>query len=261
MAGIGVAFMQAQDRDPEVLRIAGLSGKEQTKALRSALLSRSRGKAFGDTLFYSQEQLRGSLRRLVSDRKAGTEAAYYLCLIADHNDLRAIIRRPPRARTLTDFWAYQVASSVMEAGEEEEWNFLWDCLMGKKDPWASSGAIQTLKLIGSPRSLAMLEQAHEANLRWGGEVDRAIAFAKIERPPFHGSSLGEVAGRVAHLVGAENGEMPRYDAGGDKALVDVRLTAGRDLLIYTASFSRVDGEWYLRGFREVMQGYLGPAPI
>lgn len=261
MAAIIVALAKAQVHDPQVLRIAALPGDQQLKALRSTLIDPIADPAFYDTVFYCEAELRGSLRRLVSDRKTGVQAVRLLSLIADTNDLRAIIRNPPRARVFSDqLWAYHVASSLLDAKEEEDWNFLRDCLMGKyDDPWGPTGAIQTLKLIGSARSIALLQQGQRSNSRWGEEIRHAISSTKGQVLPLHGRSLEELVAALRNALGTKNNDgSPRYNMAADKALVDMELVAGRELLIFTASFARVDGEWRLHGLQRVAQAYFGP---
>lgn len=266
LTAIIVVSAWGQAHDPQVLRIAALGGNEQVKALRSALIGPITHAELYDTVFYCEERLRGSLRRLVSDRKAGIQAAYLLSLIADPEDLRAIIRRPPRPKLVTDRWAYRVACSLLDASNEEDWNFLRDCLMGKyaDDLWASIGAIQTLKLIGSERSVVVLQDAQRAKLkrgeRWHEEIASAISFTDVQRPALRGSNLEELTGPLAQTLGAKNAEAPRLNQAGNKALVNVRVIAGRDLSIYTASFSRAEDYWRLRGLQEVAQVYFGPDP-
>jgi hypothetical protein len=131
LVAIIVVSARAQAPDPQVLHIGALRGDQQRKALRAVLIAPITHAGFYDTVFYCEAELRDSLRRLVSDRKTGIEAAYFLSLVADANDLRAIIRKPPRSKLISDRWAYRIASSLLEAKEEEDWKFLRDCLMGK----------------------------------------------------------------------------------------------------------------------------------
>jgi hypothetical protein len=49
---------------------------------------------------------------------------------------------------------------------------------------------------------------------------------------------------------------PQFNEKKDKALVACEIIAGRDLLVHTATFHKVDGKWRLRGVRETMQARL-----
>lgn len=50
--------------------------------------------------------------------------------------------------------------------------------------------------------------------------------------------------------------MPRFNASGDKALVNLDFLNGDDELIYTATFRKIGGVWVLRGAGETSQGIV-----
>jgi len=73
-----------------------------------------------------------------------------------------------------------------------------------------------------------------------------------------------VAGRkVAQVIKIgkwQGNKPPQYNEKKDKALVACEFIAGRDLLVHTATFHKVDGKWRLRGVRETMQALLAREP-
>ena len=65
--------------------------------------------------------------------------------------------------------------------------------------------------------------------------------------------LREAGGLLADIFAQAT---PRFN----KALIPCEFIAGRDLLIHTATFHKVDGRWKLRGVRETMQAYSRTSP-
>jgi hypothetical protein len=149
-----------------------------------------------------------------------------------------------------------------------EWAFLRSSALNDfHDRWVDAAAIQTLKLIASSRSLALLEEVRQRNTERPKSCARAIDYVLSNPPELRDDSLQRLAKRVAEVNGIgewQGNRNTRYNVAGDKALIDVVYDTGEDIFIYTATFHRVDGLWRLRGFRETLQQFairaIVPAP-
>lgn len=220
-----------------------------------------------DFIFYHEGRLRSSIRSFLRDSKARRGAQEILALIGDPEDVGALIRLapPPRSGPLSNHWAYGVACALLEPRSQQEWAFLRRCalnLYGVR--WVDAGAIQTLKLIASPRSLQILKEVQHRNAYRAGSVARAIDYAQSNPSPLRGERLAELAERVANVIKIgkwEGNHNIRYNSGGDKALIDFVYNTGEDRLTYTATFHRVDGLWRLRGARETLQEFGMPLGV
>jgi hypothetical protein len=211
---------------------------------------------------YYEARLRESLRALLGDPLAGTKARQVLALIGDPEDLQLIVELAPPSGSgpFASRWAYSVACALLEPQSQAEWDFLRKAAMnGYDDRWVDAGAIQTLKLIASPRSRQILEEAREQNAFRTRSIAIALNYIEFNPPSLSGEKLKELAVRVAQVVKVGkwggNGE-PRYSQAGDTALVDFQFDAGDDVLTYSATFHRVDGIWKLRGVRETLQAMV-----
>jgi hypothetical protein len=188
-------------------------------------------------------------------------------LIGDPEDLGAVIRQatPPVPGPVSNRWAYGVVCALLEPRSEREWAFLRRCaLNGYGDRWVDAGAIQTLELIATPRSLQILKEAQQRNVYRAGSIARAIDYVQSRPPALKGEKLDELANRVAKglSIGKFEGKgKARYNESGDKALIDFTYDTGEDRLIYTATFHMVDGFWRLRGIRETLQQFGAPRGI
>ena len=100
-----------------------------------------------------------------------------LALIGNPEDLSLIVllAPTPNRRPTLNRWAYEVASALLEPDSEEEWSFLRQCALNVYgDGWADSGAIQTLQLIASPKSLEILKEVERPNLKRPKSTARAV---------------------------------------------------------------------------------------
>jgi hypothetical protein len=243
-------------------RIAALDGPAQRKALR-ALLSGSyleQHESLG-CLFYYGDRLRAPLRVLQRDPKLGRLALALLFFLGEPDLLRTLLVPPPSRPT--NRWAYDVVCSMLEPASEEEWAFLRKAaLNGFSDRWVDNGAIQTLKLIASPRSRQILEEAGQRNPERAEEVATALRYIRSNPRPLSEVNLDALARRTADAVRIgkwEGNRPPQYNEARDKALVDFRFIAGSDRLTYTGTFHSVGGVWRLRGVRETMQELRPPS--
>ena len=129
--------------------------------------------------------------------------------------------------------------------------------------WVDAGAVTTLKLIASPRSKQVLKDVGEKNKDRADSVQNAIKYIEAGPASLADEDLVTVGKRVAQAIkiGKWRGNKPpQFNEKKDKALVACVFMAGRDLLIHTATFHKVDGKWRLRGVRETMQALLAREP-
>jgi hypothetical protein len=208
-----------------------------------------------DSIFYHESRLRPALRSFLRDDQTREGAQRMLALIGDPGDLRLVIRSapPPKPGPYANGWAYQVATALLEPSNPRQWAFLRQCaLNGFDDSRVEAGAIQTLKLIASPRSLGILNETLQQNTR-DSSAATAIAYLQSNPPPLTDENLNRLADRVANAIRIGRQVEPwriRYNAGGDKALADWTYNTGQT---YTATFLRVGGLWRLRGVRVTLQ--------
>jgi hypothetical protein len=244
-------------------RIAALDGASQRKALKSLLSGNflEEHESLG-CLFYYGDRLRQPLRALLRDPKFGARAVHLLGLVGEPNVLSLLLVRPPSLPT--NRWAYDVVCMMLEPASDEEWAFLRKAAFnGFDDRWVDYGAIQTLKLIASPRSRQILEESRQRNPKRAKVVAAALDYIRSNPSPLSDRNLELLAKRTAEAVKIgklEGVETPQYNQEHDKALVDFLFNTGSDELIYTATFHNVAGVWRLRGVRETMQAMV-PARI
>ena len=258
----------SQIGDPQVLRVAGLRGLPQQKALRRLMARcvKRDEERFPQAVFYCGDRLRPALRSLVQDPEFGGLAVTLLAFIAVREDLRGIIQSPPQPKQpeFSDRWAYSVACSLLDPSSDEDWSFLRKCALNEfDDAWVDAGAIQTLKLISSPRSRGILEEAQRRNSSRLRSVSQAIEYIESKPAPLVGPNLEALAARVARAlsIGEWKGNgKPQCNETADKALVNFTFESGRDRLIYTATFHKSEAIWRLRGVSETAQ-MLMPAPV
>jgi hypothetical protein len=252
----------------DLRRIAALDGEAQVNELRELLAGKlnDSGQGLYEGVFVQEHKFRSALRALISDPKVGTAAGEILAFVGVPDDVRLFINHapPPKRKLFEDRWAYGVVCALLEPATEKEWAFLRNCAMNEYDDrWVDAGAIQILKLIASPRSKQLLKEVGENNKDRADSVEVAVKY--IESTP---ASLSDedvvVAGkRVAQAIRIgkwQGNKAPQFNEKKDKALVACEFIAGRDLLIHTATFHKVDGIWRLRGVRETMQALLARAP-
>jgi hypothetical protein len=158
-----------------------------------------------------------------------------------------------------------LACALLEPGSEKEWGFLRRCALNQYDDrWVDRGAIQTLQLIASPRSLQILKEVQQQNVYRAGAAAKALDYVQSGPPALRGEKLEELAVRVADVIRIgkwEGNRNTRYSESGNKALIDFAYFTGGDVLIYTATFHRVDGLWRLRGVRETLQQFAPPVVV
>jgi hypothetical protein len=252
----------------EVLRVVNLKGDDRLRGLRELLAGEvpAPGESnFTNFVFYHEAQLRSPLRTLASDPLVTERVRNLLSLIAVPDDLHLIMQLPPPPATpgFPERWRYMVATALVGPDDEEEWSFLRRCALNDfDDRWVDNGAIQTLRLTGSPRSQSILEEAQVKNPKRARPIADALDYIKSNPAPLADANIEALAKRVAELIKIGdwqgNGE-PRFNEAGDKALVNFTFHTSMDLLVYTATFHRIDGVWTLRGAHETYQAFA-PAP-
>lgn len=256
----------------DIRRIARLSGKEQRTELREFLAGDFERKAEDghqtgqDLIFFHGRELREALRDLIDDNKVCKAACASLAFIGVPDDLRLIAKRvpAPKRELFEDRWAYGAVCSLLEPHTKEEWAFLSRCAANAYDDlWVDAAAIRTLKLIGSRQSANILRAVVEKNP--GRKELITEALLSIEKGPLDlaDPDLEKAGKNVAQILGIgtwKGNKAPRFNREKDMALVDCEFTAGRDLLVETATFHKVGNLWKLRGVRETMQALMANPP-
>lgn len=248
----------------DIQRIAALEGPVQRDELRELLAGQfdDSSEGIADLVFLQEHRFRSALRDLVSDPKVGPAAAGVLAFIGVPEDLRLIVEHapPPKGELFDNRWAYGVACALLAPATEKEWDFLRNCALNKYDDlWVDAGAIQTLKLIASPKSKEILTAVGKVNKDRSDEVEAAIRYIDSKPESLSDPDLVEAAKKAARAIGIgqwKGNKKPRFNQQEDEALVDCEFVAGRDRLTYTATFHKTEGKWQLRGMRETMQALM-----
>jgi hypothetical protein len=244
----------------ELRKIVQLSGADLKIALKNMITSDVDG-PFQELVFYYEDRLRPVLRSLAEDPEAGIPARSLLAFIGVPEDLRLIAQLGLLKDQDPGFpyrWLYGITCSLLEPTSEAEWILLRESALGEhKDPWAARGAIQSLKLIASPRSLEILEEVQRDSSFGAKLAPNAIAYIQSSPQPLRGQQLEDLGHRVARVLGIQTwtgNRGPEYNQAGDRALIRFDFDTGDDVYVYTGTFQRVDDTWVLRGVRESMQG-------
>lgn len=253
----------------DVDRIAKLSGDAQTSELRELLsgeVEPEGGKSVEELMFFHEQQFRPALRSLVPDAKVGRGASESLAFIGVPEDLLLVVQHASKSNgeSFGNRWAYGVVTSLLEPSSDEEWSFLENCAANDYDDlWVDAGAIETLKLIATPKSAEILKKVLKKNPNRSRSIQSALDYISSNPPTLADRDLNEAGKKVAQAIKMgdwQGNKKPRFNKSGDKALVDCEFIAGRDLLIHTATFHKVGNVWKLRGVRETLQALLANPP-
>jgi hypothetical protein len=136
------------------------------------------------------------------------------------------------------------------------------------DHWIDAGAIRTLQLIASPRSLQILQDVRKLNPSRTNEVDRAISYINSQlnsQPqPLTGKDANAAAEKLASALDTGTwmgNEPPRYNDQRDAALMDCNfLVGGNQFVVFTATLHREGAVWRVAGVRQTRQKLLPKAP-
>lgn len=252
----------------DIRRIASLQGGVQIDQLRELLAGdfEDSGSKLDELVFVQEHEFRPGLRALVGDPRVGIAAGQLLAFIGVPDDLRLFLDHapPPKKELFENRWAYGTACALLDPATEKEWNFLRSCAVNDYDDlWVDAGAIRTLKLIASPRSKQVLEDVGQKNKDRAESIEAAIKYIDGGPAPLSDEDIVVAGKKVAQAItiGRWRGNKPaQYNEEKDKALVACEFIAGRDLLVHTATFHKVDGKWTVRGVRETMQALLAREP-
>ena len=220
--------------------------------------------------FYNEAELRAPLRALVEDPKVGRAAIHLLALIGDRSDLEFVLAHAPKIIPEDDEayeywenrWAYSVATALVNPTSEAAWAFLEGCASGDYgDMWVDAGAIKALLLSDRAKATSILARVATRNEDRRSWIESTIASGKPPPPAaLADASLEASAAALAPALDVGRPQQigaPRFNRGGDKALVDMGFTNGSDYLVYTATYHRdTDGLWHLRGVRETLQALM-----
>ena len=253
----------------DVRRIAGLEGEKQINQLRELLAGdfEDSGSGLDELVFVQERKFRPALRALAGDPKVGTAAGQLLAFIGVPDDIRLVLdyAPPPKRELFEDRWAYGVACALLEPATEKEWTFLRNSAINDYDDlWVDAGAIGTLKLIASPKSKQILEEAGRKNKDRAASIEAAIKYIESAPEPLSDEDIVVSGRKVAQVIEIgkwQGNKPPQYNEKKDKALVACEFIVGRDLLVHTATFHKVDRKWRLRGVRETMQALLAREPV
>ena len=251
----------------EVLGVLKLDRAHQQDELRELLAGdySQESERFLDSVFFYEAHFRPLLRNLARDPEVTEPARDLLAMIAVSEDLDLIVRLPsPRLKPgFPERWRYRVVTALVSPDSEEQWEFLRRCAFNEfNDRWVDAGAIQTLKLTASRRSLQVLEEAQRKNQAQASRIAKAIDYLNSNPVPLVGPDLNALAERVAQIIGlgwVGNGK-PRFNEAADKVLIDLTYQTTMDRFRYTATFHRTDDSWKLRGVHESYQAFA-PVPI
>lgn len=249
----------------DIEQIAGMSGEAQKNSLKELLAGTSNPsekQGIEDFIFVHEKELRPALRSLVGDSVVGIKVIQRLTLIGEPEDLILILDNAPKPNESSpgNRWAYHVVTSLLDPSTEKEWSFLEKCAAGDyQDAWVDEGAIETMKLIAKPESAEILQGVLKKNKRQAYLIQMSLDYLKTNSVSLLDTNLNEAANKVAQAIKIgkwQKNENIRYNQDHDKALVDCVFISGRDLLVHTATFHRVEGVWKLRGVRETLQAFL-----
>jgi hypothetical protein len=249
----------------DVARILKLPMDAQRRELRELLAGEldPAGPPLNELVFTQENLARPGLRWLLDDPQIGAQAGELLAFIGYPEDVRLLIQYAPEpnGEPAVNRWTYAVASALLEPSNDREWAFLKRCAADNYgDHWVDTGAIRTLQLIASPRSLQILEDVRKLNPYRSNEVDQAIAYIASKPAPLTASSAAAAAEKLAQALGAGTwmgNEQPRYDDQHDAALVDCNfLAGGARFLVFTATLHQEGAAWRVRGVRETRQKLL-----
>ncbi len=256
-------------RAADVTRILMLPAEAQRRELRELLAGEMDpgGPPLDEAIFAQQDRARPSLRWLLDDPQIGAQAGELLAFIGHPDDVRLLVQFAPEPNgdAAVNRWAYAVASALLAPSSELEWSFLRKCAADNYgDRWVDTGAIRTLRLIASPRSLQTLQDVGKLNAYRTNEIDSAIKYITSEPGPLAGRDAAAAANKLALALDAGTwmgNELPRYDAQHDAALVDCNfLAGGTQFLVFTATLGDEGGAWRVLGVRVTRQTLLPRAP-
>jgi hypothetical protein len=109
----------------------------------------------------------------------GERALALLALIGETNDRPLLLIRPASRSRPDNRWVYGVVCTMLEPLSAFEWSLLRKAaLNGFNDRWVDYGAIQTLKLIASPRSTRILEEASHRNPERAKAIATALEYIR-----------------------------------------------------------------------------------
>jgi hypothetical protein len=253
----------------DVSRILKLPTDAERQGLRELLAGEmdASGPPLNELIFAEENAARPVLRWLLDDPQTGPQAGELLAFIGYPEDVRLLIQYAPEpnGEPAVNRWTYAVASALLQPSSEREWSFLKRCAADNYgDHWIDLGAIRTLQLIASPRSLQILQDVRKLNPSRTNEVDRAISYINSQPQPLTGRDAHNAAEKLAQALGAGTwmgNEPPRYNDQRDAALVDCDfLLEGTQFLVFTATMHRDGAVWRVAGVRQTRQKLLPRAP-
>jgi hypothetical protein len=244
-------------RESDVARVAALAQKDRGHELKELMAGVLKKGSLARAVFKMDRAFRPVIRELVHDPAFQTEAIRLLAFIGLPEDLQWIAEQmpTPTKRFPDDLWAHDVAAAMLEPLTERQWSFLKKCASGDYDPDNSfdmaGSAIQTLKLIASPRSQQILEELRPTDEEVASFTSEAITYVKSRPEPLSDRNLVDLGKRVALAIKFDmewkGNTPPEFNESRDKALIDLNFEYERMTTTLTATFQEVSGLWKLRG--------------
>jgi len=143
---------------------------------------------------------------------------------------------------------------------EEEWSFLRNAALDKyNNEMITLGAINTLKLIATPRSVQILDEVRKTDSGHSSMIGNAIAYAQSNPGPLVDRDLVKLGERVALATAADlwkGNKSPTFNSLNDRALIDIEYGGGMDLVVATATFQKVGEFWKFCGARDTMSALI-----
>lgn len=244
-------------RESDVTRIAALAQKDRAHELKELMAGVLKDGSLARALFKMDRAFRPVIRELVHDPAFQTEAVRMLAFLGLPEDLQWVVEQmpTPTKRIPDDLWAQDVAAAMLEPLIERQWSFLKICASGDCDPDnavdVAASAIQTLKLIASPRSQQILEELRPTDEDLASFTSEAITYVKSRPEPLLDHKLVDLGKRVAIAVKFDaewkGNAPPEFNKNRDRALIDLAFEYERQNISHTAAFQKVSGLWILRG--------------
>jgi hypothetical protein len=217
--------------------------------------------------FRRERSLRPALRETRRDPKVSRLATALLGMIGERGDIQRLVRALEQAKDsrAVEVLARTVATIIPDSGSDETWAVLRKGARNLyNDRWADADAIRSLKLLASPESVAVLQEARERNPYRVEAIDEALGYIRSDPVAIVGDDLEHLAGRVLRV--AARGEWrgsnaPIFNEELDKALIEFEYTTEDCRWRGAATFHLASGVWRLRAVRETMHSQRPPRAV
>jgi hypothetical protein len=247
----------------KVARAAKLRGNEQVRAVRAILDDAMEGRIVAlleleYAVFRHERSLRPALRETRSDPKISRLAIALLGMIGEREDIRRLARALGRTKDSLTLEALSrtVATTIPDSASDDVWTVLRKAAGNAyNNGWADAQAIRTLKLLASPESAEILQEARERNPYRVEAIDEALGYIRSDPVAIVGNDLEHLAERVLRIAARgewSGSKAPIFNEERDKALIEFEYTTEDCRWRCVATFHRQDKLWRLRSVSESM---------